>query len=127
MCILSLNQSLLGYSVFKGCDFNFYLYGVSIENNSLICFVGWVSLEFSSGSMNESCSNASASSSSSLNSSQDTEDDQTIASILAQEKLKTAGRLGKRLSHLDSVPVCCSMCPFCSCLSTKSLKVYVPH
>ncbi|KAG6621186.1 hypothetical protein I3842_Q030600 [Carya illinoinensis] len=49
---------------------------------------------------------ASASSSSSLNSSiQDTEDDQTIASILAEEEQsKRDGRLGKRLSHLDSIP-----------------------
>ncbi|KAF5457919.1 hypothetical protein F2P56_021991 [Juglans regia] len=49
---------------------------------------------------------ASASSSSSLNSSfQDTEDDQTIASILAEEEQsKLDGRLGKRLSHLDSIP-----------------------
>ncbi|KAG2716046.1 hypothetical protein I3760_03G106300 [Carya illinoinensis] len=56
--------------------------------------------------MNESHSNASASSSSSLNSSvQDTEDDQTIASILAEEEQsKVDGRLGKRLSHLDSIP-----------------------
>ncbi|XP_018827857.1 OVARIAN TUMOR DOMAIN-containing deubiquitinating enzyme 11 [Juglans regia] len=56
--------------------------------------------------MNESHSNASVSSSSSLNSSvQDTEDDQTIASILAEEEQsKVDGRLGKRLSHLDSIP-----------------------
>ncbi|XP_048328363.1 OVARIAN TUMOR DOMAIN-containing deubiquitinating enzyme 11 [Ziziphus jujuba] len=56
--------------------------------------------------MNESYSNASASSSSSLNSSShDTEDDHTIASILAEdEKLRVDGRLGKRLSHLDSIP-----------------------
>ncbi|XP_059452482.1 OVARIAN TUMOR DOMAIN-containing deubiquitinating enzyme 11-like [Corylus avellana] len=60
--------------------------------------------------MNESYSNASASasasSSSSLNSSfQDTEDDQTIASILGEEEnSKLNGRLGKRLSHLDSIP-----------------------
>lgn len=54
---------------------------------------------------------ASASSSSSLNSSfQDTEDDQTIASILAEEEQsKLDGRLGKRLSHLDSIPVCSSL------------------
>ncbi|EEF38705.1 conserved hypothetical protein [Ricinus communis] len=57
-------------------------------------------------SMNESCSNASVSSTSSLNSSfPDTEDDQTIASILAEEEnSQVAGRLGKRLSHLDSIP-----------------------
>ncbi|XP_015577568.1 OVARIAN TUMOR DOMAIN-containing deubiquitinating enzyme 11 [Ricinus communis] len=56
--------------------------------------------------MNESCSNASVSSTSSLNSSfPDTEDDQTIASILAEEEnSQVAGRLGKRLSHLDSIP-----------------------
>ncbi|KAJ9185037.1 hypothetical protein P3X46_004712 [Hevea brasiliensis] len=51
-------------------------------------------------------SNASASSTSSLNSSlPDTEDDQTIASILAEEEnSNVAGKLGKRLSHLDSIP-----------------------
>ncbi|MBA0549112.1 hypothetical protein Golob_020167 [Gossypium lobatum] len=50
--------------------------------------------------------NASASSSSSLNSSfQDTEDDQAIASILAEEEnLHYNAKLGKRLSHLDSIP-----------------------
>ena len=57
--------------------------------------------------MNESYSNASVSSTSSLNSSHDdTEDDQTIASILAEEEQHKADRrLGKRLSHLDSIPV----------------------
>lgn len=57
--------------------------------------------------MTESHSNASASSPSSLNSSlPDTEDDQTIASILAEEEnSNVAGKLGKRLSHLDSIPV----------------------
>ncbi|KAF4381663.1 hypothetical protein CsatB_020302 [Cannabis sativa] len=56
--------------------------------------------------MSESYSNVSASSTSSLNSSShDTEDDQTIASILAEEEqLKNNRRLGKRLSHLDSIP-----------------------
>ncbi|XP_030546578.1 OVARIAN TUMOR DOMAIN-containing deubiquitinating enzyme 11 isoform X2 [Rhodamnia argentea] len=57
--------------------------------------------------MTESCSNASPSSSSSLNSSfrDDTEDDQTIAAILAEEESsKSDGKLGKRLSHLDSIP-----------------------
>ncbi|KAH8485972.1 hypothetical protein POPTR_016G019700v4 [Populus trichocarpa] len=56
--------------------------------------------------MTESYSNASVSSTSSLNSSfPDTEDDQTIASILAEEgNSQVAGRLGKRLSHLDSIP-----------------------
>lgn len=50
--------------------------------------------------------NASGSSSSSLNSSShDTEDDHTIAEILAEEeKLRYDGKLGKRLSHLDSIP-----------------------
>ncbi|KAJ6779012.1 CYSTEINE PROTEINASE SUPERFAMILY PROTEIN [Salix koriyanagi] len=53
--------------------------------------------------MTENNSNASVSSSSSLNSSiPDTEDDHTIASILAEGN--SQGRLGKRLSHLDSVP-----------------------
>lgn len=62
--------------------------------------------------MNESYSNASASSSSSLTSSHDdTEDDQTIASILAEEEeIKADRRLGKRLSHLDSIPVCSLLC-----------------
>lgn len=56
--------------------------------------------------MTESLRNASGSSSSSLNSIfQDTEDDQTIARILAEEEnLKAENRLGKRLSHLDSIP-----------------------
>ncbi|KAF3976209.1 hypothetical protein ACB098_11G063700 [Castanea mollissima] len=56
--------------------------------------------------MDDSHINASASSSSSLSSSfQDTEDDQTIASILAEEESsKLDRRLGKRLSHLDSIP-----------------------
>lgn len=63
--------------------------------------------------MNESYSNASASSTSSLASSHDdTEDDQTIASILAEEEeaVKADRRLGKRLSHLDSIPVCFLLC-----------------
>ncbi|KAE8690116.1 OTU domain-containing protein [Hibiscus syriacus] len=56
--------------------------------------------------MSEGYGNASASSSSSLNSSfQDTEDGQAIATILAEEKnLHNNGKLGKRLSHLDSIP-----------------------
>lgn len=56
--------------------------------------------------MTESCSNASVSSSSSLSSSfPDAEDDHTIASILAsEENAKAEGLLGKRLSHLDSIP-----------------------
>ncbi|KAL1555468.1 OVARIAN TUMOR DOMAIN-containing deubiquitinating enzyme 11-like [Salvia divinorum] len=52
--------------------------------------------------------NASASSSSSLNSSShDTEDDHTIAEILAEEEKLSYDnhKLGKRLSHLDSIPV----------------------
>ncbi|XP_058212314.1 OVARIAN TUMOR DOMAIN-containing deubiquitinating enzyme 11 isoform X1 [Rhododendron vialii] len=49
---------------------------------------------------------ASASSSSSLNSSfQDTEDDEVISRILAEESPRNDGRLGKRLSHLDSIPL----------------------
>lgn len=57
--------------------------------------------------MSDNYRNASASSSSSLNSSsQDTEDDHTIAEILAEEeKIRYDGKLGKRLSHLDSIPV----------------------
>ncbi|KAL2482182.1 Cysteine proteinases superfamily protein [Forsythia ovata] len=56
--------------------------------------------------MTEQYGSASASSSSSLNSSsQDTDDDHTIAAILAEEeKLSYDGKLGKRLSHLDSIP-----------------------
>lgn len=58
--------------------------------------------------MSENLRNASGSSSSSLNSSfRDTEDDHTIASILAEDEAhKEDNRLGKRLSHLDSIPVC---------------------
>lgn len=45
-------------------------------------------------------------SSSSNSSSSDTEDDQTIAKILAEEEnVKNHGKLGKMLSHLDSIPV----------------------
>ncbi|KAF1885692.1 hypothetical protein Lal_00039540 [Lupinus albus] len=57
--------------------------------------------------MSENMRNASASSSSSLSSSfQDTEDDHTIASILAEDGdyRKSDNMLGKRLSHLDSFP-----------------------
>ncbi|XP_039003783.1 OVARIAN TUMOR DOMAIN-containing deubiquitinating enzyme 11-like [Hibiscus syriacus] len=56
--------------------------------------------------MSEGHGNASASSSSSLNSSfQDTEDDQAMATFLAEEEnLHNNGKLGKRLSHLDSIP-----------------------
>lgn len=62
-------------------------------------------------SMNGNYSNASASSSSSLDSStRGTEDDQTIAIILGEEeKLKFDGTLGKRLCHLNSIPVCSSL------------------
>ncbi|KAF9611366.1 hypothetical protein IFM89_031378 [Coptis chinensis] len=53
----------------------------------------------------ESSSIACESSSSSFNSSlQDTEDDKTIVSILAEENFAESGKLGKRLSHLDSIP-----------------------
>ncbi|KAE8701320.1 hypothetical protein F3Y22_tig00110548pilonHSYRG00762 [Hibiscus syriacus] len=57
--------------------------------------------------MSEGHGNASASSSSSLNSSfQDTEDDQAMATFLAEEEnLHNNGKLGKRLSHLDSIPM----------------------
>ncbi|KAK4397917.1 OVARIAN TUMOR DOMAIN-containing deubiquitinating enzyme 11 [Sesamum angolense] len=56
--------------------------------------------------MTDNHGNRSASSSSSLNSSShDTEDDHTIAAILAEdERLRHDGKLGKRLSHLDSIP-----------------------
>ncbi|XP_015958421.1 OVARIAN TUMOR DOMAIN-containing deubiquitinating enzyme 11 isoform X1 [Arachis duranensis] len=56
--------------------------------------------------MSEILRSASGSSSSSLNSSfQDTEDDQTIARILAEdENFRDGNKLGKRLSHLDSIP-----------------------
>lgn len=66
--------------------------------------------------MTESCSNASVSSSSSLSSSfPDAEDDHTIASILAsEENAKAEGLLGKRLSHLDSIPVCICLFPIMS-------------
>ena len=56
--------------------------------------------------MSENLRSASGGSSSSLNSSfQDTEDDQTIARILAEdENFRDGNKLGKRLSHLDSIP-----------------------
>ncbi|CAL0323069.1 unnamed protein product [Lupinus luteus] len=57
--------------------------------------------------MSENLRNGSVSSSSSLSSSfQDTEDDHTIASILAEDGDYRASdnKLGKRLSHLDSFP-----------------------
>ena len=76
--------------------------------------------------MNQSYNNASASSSSSLNSStQDTEDDHTIASLLAEdEKQRTDGKLGKRLSHLDSIPVCCSFYPLICCSLSKCESLF---
>lgn len=56
--------------------------------------------------MSEQYDKARASSSSSLNSSvQDAEDERTIANILSEEQVKDDRRLGKRLSHLDSIPV----------------------
>lgn len=56
--------------------------------------------------MSEQYDKARASSSSSLNSSvQDPEDERTIANILSEEQVKDDRRLGKRLSHLDSIPV----------------------
>ncbi|CAM8901231.1 unnamed protein product [Rhodiola kirilowii] len=56
--------------------------------------------------MTEHSASPSVSSSSSFGSSlPDTEDDQTIASILADDENREHGRrLGKRLSHLDSIP-----------------------
>ncbi|XP_042520658.1 OVARIAN TUMOR DOMAIN-containing deubiquitinating enzyme 11 isoform X2 [Macadamia integrifolia] len=55
--------------------------------------------------MNENHAFARGSSSSSVSSSlQDTEDDRIIASILSEENSREDGRLGKRLSHLDSIP-----------------------
>lgn len=55
--------------------------------------------------MTEQYDKAGASSSSSLNSSlQDIEDEKAIASILSEEQVKDERRLGKRLSHLDSIP-----------------------
>ncbi|XP_068655403.1 OVARIAN TUMOR DOMAIN-containing deubiquitinating enzyme 11-like isoform X2 [Aristolochia californica] len=56
--------------------------------------------------MTEQYDNTHASSSSSLNSSlQDTEDDRTIARILSEEDHHENRTLGKRLSHLDSIPL----------------------
>ncbi|XP_043690352.1 OVARIAN TUMOR DOMAIN-containing deubiquitinating enzyme 11 isoform X2 [Telopea speciosissima] len=55
--------------------------------------------------MNDNHAFARGSSSSSVSSSlPDTEDDRIIASILSEENSKEDGRLGKRLSHLDSIP-----------------------
>lgn len=72
--------------------------------------------------MNDAYGNsASASSSSSLNSSShDTEDDHTIAALLAQDEIlrSDASKLGKRLTHLDSIPVCVyCRCRRITCLS----------
>lgn len=108
---------------FVACMYACFYIGSSVHQFNLLnyfiltCSLGWCRQLSVWGSMNESYSNASASasasasSSSSLNSSfQDTEDDQTIASILGEEEnSKLNGRLGKRLSHLDSIPVCCSL------------------
>lgn len=67
--------------------------------------------------MNEHYGNSRASSSSSISSGSlnsgplGTEDDHTIAKILAEEEnalQQHMGKLGKRLSHLDSIPVCMS-------------------
>ncbi|GAB2292723.1 OVARIAN TUMOR DOMAIN-containing deubiquitinating enzyme 11 [Dionaea muscipula] len=57
--------------------------------------------------MSENYRNASGSSSSSVDTSfPETKDDQTIAQILAQEEdnFHSNAKLGKRLSHLDSIP-----------------------
>ncbi|ERN14814.1 hypothetical protein AMTR_s00032p00098300 [Amborella trichopoda] len=55
--------------------------------------------------MSGSCDNVERSSSSTSKSSQqDTDDDKTIASILQEQYLEVDGRLGKRLSHLNSIP-----------------------
>lgn len=60
-------------------------------------------------SMTDPYGGASASlslSSSSNSSSNDTDDDQAIARMLAEEENnKNHGKLGKMLSHLDSIPV----------------------
>ncbi|KAG2394327.1 uncharacterized protein HKW66_Vig0182960 [Vigna angularis] len=69
--------------------------------------IGFGCVEITGGEgMSEKLRCGSGSSSSSLNSiSLETEDDQTIAGILAEdENLKADNRLGKRLSHLDSIP-----------------------
>lgn len=64
------------------------------------------------------CTSSGRSSSSENTSLPDTEDDQTIAQLLAEEeKLSYGGnqQLGRRLSHLDSIPVCLwfqSLCTF---------------
>ncbi|KAI9153825.1 hypothetical protein LWI28_017122 [Acer negundo] len=57
--------------------------------------------------MTENRGNASVSSSSSLSSSiPNIEDDHNIATLIAQEEnSKPDSRIGKRLSHLDSVPI----------------------
>lgn len=56
--------------------------------------------------MTENTSNSSGRSSSSVSSLPDTEDDQTIAQLLAEEEKLGSGvnLLGRRLSHLDSIP-----------------------
>ncbi|KAL5975724.1 hypothetical protein ACLOJK_020050 [Asimina triloba] len=56
--------------------------------------------------MSEQYDNAGASSSSSLNSSlHDAEDEQIIANILSDEHVQGDRTLGRRLSHLDSIPL----------------------
>ncbi|KAK7393818.1 hypothetical protein VNO78_22382 [Psophocarpus tetragonolobus] len=69
-------------------------------------FIGELSLKVMIGCVEENMRNGSGSSSSSLNSIfLDTEDDHKIASILAEdENLKSDNKLGKRLSHLNSIP-----------------------
>lgn len=92
--------SFMSWFVYQSIIFMNYLFWQGLVN--------WLPLSYCWDSMTESHSNASVSSSSSLNSSfPDTEDDHTIAAILAaDENSKTdQGKLGKRLSHLDSIPV----------------------
>lgn len=53
---------------------------------------------------------------------QESEDDLTIGSILAEANYNSSKNLGKCSSHLDSIPVCYSVCLICSqiqqCLNT---------
>ncbi|GMH17467.1 hypothetical protein Nepgr_019308 [Nepenthes gracilis] len=79
---------------------------VNVKEGLRIVISDWVGFDLIG--MTENNSNTSASTSSSVNTSfQDTEDDQTIAQILAQEENKSNSNanLGKRLSHLDSIPL----------------------
>ena len=55
------------------------------------------------------------SSSSSLNSSHDTEETITIAAVLSNKVSENAS-LGKRLLHLDSIPVCSTLFFFDKCM-----------